>query len=237
MKKATPPRSLPSPTGRLPAPLTRLHDRAYVYLKDLLLNGGLEPGDLISTERVGNALGISRAPATDAMRRLTSEGFVEVLPQIGCRVRTPARSEIGDFFELFARGESFVTRLAAERRSRSAALAFAAECESIEQSLDRLEAEKGSTPAMRELNQRRHRYIHGLAESPIAAEIVASFWDRSDFYIRIAFGTFVIMDAARTAHRTIAQAIIDGDVSVAEQETLAYLRVVGQRVAGNVTPG
>jgi len=90
---------------------------------------------------------------------------------------------------------------------------------------------------MRELNQRRHRYIHELAESPIAAEIVASFWDRSDFYIRIAFGTFVIMDAARTAHRTIAKAIIDGDVFVAEQETLAYLRIVGQRVAGNVTPG
>lgn len=131
-------RALPRPSRKLLGNPSRLHDRAYTYLKGLLLDGGLEPGEIISTERVGQALAISRAPATDAIRRLTSEGFVAVLPQIGCRVRTPAPAEVADFFELFALGESFVSRLAAERRSTLAAGDFARECEAIERELDRV---------------------------------------------------------------------------------------------------
>jgi DNA-binding GntR family transcriptional regulator len=211
-----------------------LHDRAYVYLKGLLLNGGLDPGQVISTESVGQALSISRAPATDAIRRLTSEGFFTVRPQVGCRVRTPERAEVGDFFELFARGESFVTRLAAERRSQPAADDFARECESIERDLDRLSSVPETGPALRELNRRRHRHIHELAESPISAEIVASFWDRSDFYIRVAFGAFAITDVAREAHRAIARAIIQGDGPTAESTTGDYLREVGRRVASQL---
>lgn len=224
-------RDLPRPSRKLLAGASRLHDRAYSYVKGLLLDGGLEPGEIISTESVGQALSISRAPATDAIRRLTSEGFVAVLPQIGCRVRTPERAEVGDFFELFALGESFVTRLAAERRSALAAGDFERDCEIIEGELDRTAPAPDAGPVQRELNRRRHRHIHELAESPISAEIVASFWDRSDFYIRVAFGTFTITDFARAAHRTIARAIVEGDGSTAESTTREYLREVGKRVA------
>ena len=69
----------------------RLHDLAYAYLKGLLLAGGLDPGDQISSESVGRVLAVSRAPVSDAIRRLTVEGLLEVVPQVGCRVVRPAR--------------------------------------------------------------------------------------------------------------------------------------------------
>src|SRR6185295_18548670 len=76
----------------------RLHDLAYAYLKGLLLGGGLDPGDQISSEGVGRALSISRAPASDAIRRLTVEGLLEILPQVGCRVVRPVPGEVKDLY-------------------------------------------------------------------------------------------------------------------------------------------
>src|SRR4249920_1802129 len=94
----------------------RLHDLAYGYLKELLLGGGLEPGDQISSESVGRVLSISRAPVTDAIRRLTVEGLLEILPQVGCRVVRPVPAEVKDLYELFGATEGVIARLAAERR-------------------------------------------------------------------------------------------------------------------------
>src|ERR1041384_2206402 len=95
----------------------RLQDLAYAYLKGLLLAGGLDPGDQISSESVGRVLAISRAPVSDAIRRLTVEGLLEVLPQVGCRVVRPVATEMADFYEIFGATEGVVARFAAERRS------------------------------------------------------------------------------------------------------------------------
>ena len=73
----------------------RLHDLAYAYLKNLLLGGGLDPGDQISSEGVSRVLSVSRAPVSDAIRRLTVEGLLEILPQVGCRVVLPVPAESG----------------------------------------------------------------------------------------------------------------------------------------------
>ena len=96
----------------------RLHDLAYAYLKNLLLGGGLDPGDQISSEGVGRALSISRAPVSDAIRRLTVEGLLEILPQVGCRVVRPVPAEIRDLYEIFGASEGVIARWAATENVR-----------------------------------------------------------------------------------------------------------------------
>src|SRR3954467_2116733 len=86
----------------------RLHDLAYAYLKGLLLAGGLDPGNQISSESVGRVLAISRAPVSDAIRRLTVEGLLEILPQVGCRVVRPVATGMADFYEIFGATEGVV---------------------------------------------------------------------------------------------------------------------------------
>ena len=102
----------------------RLHDLAYAYLKGLLLDGGLDPADRISSDGIGRALSISRAPVGDAIRRLTMDGLLEVLPQVGVRVVTPVPAEVADFYELFAATEAVIGRLAASRRTPAEAVAL-----------------------------------------------------------------------------------------------------------------
>ena len=70
-------------------------------------------------------LSISRAPVSDAIRRLTVEGLLEVLPQVGCRVVRPVPAEVKDLYEIFGATEGVIARLAAERRSAAEADEFA----------------------------------------------------------------------------------------------------------------
>ncbi len=56
-------------------------------------------------------------------------------------------------------------------------------------------------------------------------------WDRSDFYIRIAFGRFGTTDVVCKANIAIDGAIVAGDPKTAEEETRHYLGFVGGQTA------
>lgn len=226
--------SLPPPDPALESQSSHRHDRAFAYLKGLLLDGGLEPGQVISTEDVASALSISRAPATDAIKRLVRDGFITVIPQVGCRVCVPAPTEVDDFYRLFARSEALITGLAAERRTSSQAAAFERLAAEIDRGLDALRGQPDMGADRRALNRRRYEAIHRMAGSGIAASLVANMWDRSDFYIRIAYGAFVYAPRIHQSNRVISRAIVDGDATTASRETEGYLLTVGGQTAARL---
>src|SRR3546814_4233622 len=51
--------------------------------------------------------------------RLSSEGFVRIIPQVGCEVINPSYDQIADFYIMFERLEGLLTELAAARRTDS----------------------------------------------------------------------------------------------------------------------
>jgi DNA-binding FadR family transcriptional regulator len=73
--------------------------------------------------------------------------------------------------------------------------------------------------------------LHELARSPLSATIGESFWDRSDFFIRVAFGPRDLRGYLRTAHKAFVGAIVAGDGPTAEHETRRYLVRLGHDVA------
>lgn len=221
----------PAPPEELRRSSSRLHDRAYAYLKELLLGGGLDPGDQISSESVGRALSISRAPVTDAIRRLTVEGLLEVVPQVGCRVVCPVATEMADFYEIFGATEGVVARFAAERRSVVQADEFARICAELASPSGFPEDPTARFIELRRRNRRRFRKLHELAQSPLSTAIGESFWDRSDFFIRVAFGPRDLPDYVRAGHAAFVAAVTRGDGATAEQETRRYLSRLGQDVA------
>ena len=226
---------LPPPAADLERLYPHRHDRAFAYLKGLLLDGGLEPDTVLSTESVARALSISRAPVTDAIKRLVRDGFMTVIPQVGCRITLPQPIEVADFYRLFAKSEAVIIGLAAERRT-------AAQAETLKSAIARFDAHyaglrsaRADGPAFRALNRERYEAIHDLAQSRIAGELVANMWDRSDFYIRVAYGAFVYSGKVHASNQKICRAIIAGDADAAMTETEFYLRNVGEQTAGRLT--
>lgn len=209
----------------------RLHDLAYAYLKGLLLGGGLNPGDQISSEGVGRRLSISRAPASDAIRRLTVEGLLEILPQVGCRVVRPVAAEVRDLYELFGATEGVIARLAAERRSAREADRFERQCAVLASPRGLPDDPDARFVELRQRNRRRYEMLHELARSPLSTAIGESFWDRSDFLIRVAFGARDLPSFVKAGHAAFVAAVVKGDGQTAELETRQYLVRLGKEVA------
>jgi DNA-binding GntR family transcriptional regulator len=222
---------LPEPPAKLRAANLRLHDLAYAYLKGLLLDGGLDPGDRISSDGIGRALAISRAPVTDAIRRLTMDGLLDVLPQVGCRVVTPMPAEVADFYELFAATEAIIARFAAQRRTPHQAEELSRLLAALSSRSDLPEDRAARADTKRRRNRRRFERLHEMACSPLSTGIGESFWDRSDFFLRVAFGHFDAPRHLAVTYKAAFVAVVAGDGDTAERETQHYLTSLGRDVA------
>jgi DtxR family Mn-dependent transcriptional regulator len=71
--------------------MTQISHAAEDYLKALLLEGGEQAADLVSTNAVAHRLGVSAASATNMLKRLAGLGLVEHVPYRGADLTDAGR--------------------------------------------------------------------------------------------------------------------------------------------------
>src|SRR5256885_14199858 len=89
--------------------------RAQLSLRDLILSGGLRPGERISELQAVETAGVSRTPVRMALVRLEEEGLLEAIPSGGFMVKAFSERDILDSIELRGPLEGLAARFAAER--------------------------------------------------------------------------------------------------------------------------
>ena len=163
----------------------RLGPIIYELIKKRLLEGVYAAGERIDIEALRGEFDVSRQPVMEAMRRLASEGLVEIVPQVGCRVPVYPGSDVEDFFAMFAVMEGSVAGVAAERHGDTELGAL----ENANQQIADLAAVPD--PARRShgyrvLNREFHAIINGMAHSAVIADISRRMWDMADLLINTA---------------------------------------------------
>lgn len=114
------PRSAKIPTGTATA-----SDRAYAHVKERILSGDLEGGELISEGEVADSLQVSRTPVREAFLRLQAEGWMKLYPKRGAAI-TPIRPrEVDEVIEARALVEAHAVSAIARDPSRAGELAAA----------------------------------------------------------------------------------------------------------------
>ncbi|MFT4468882.1 GntR family transcriptional regulator [Arthrobacter sulfonylureivorans] len=117
-----------SPVGRIAAPL---REQVIHALRAAILDFRLKPGQRLVERELIEQLGVSRTTVREALRELTSEGLVTVVPQKGAIVSAPSLEEARDLYEARAALEAVVVRRFAERASKSQIMKLAAAAESF----------------------------------------------------------------------------------------------------------
>jgi DNA-binding GntR family transcriptional regulator len=74
--------------------------RVYARLKDALLARKIAPGTQLVEQIISLKMAVSRTPIRHALKRLESEGLVQIIPNRGAFVVHPTKEEIISFFEL-----------------------------------------------------------------------------------------------------------------------------------------
>lgn len=99
---------------RVAAPL---REQVIAALRAAILDFTLRPGQRLVERELIEQLGVSRTTIREALRELTSEGLVTVVPQRGAIVSAPSLPEAEDLYEIRAVLESVLVERFVERAS------------------------------------------------------------------------------------------------------------------------
>ena len=89
--------------------------RAYNYLRDGIFSGQLKTGQTITEDEVASAVGVSRTPVREAIRRASADGLLDLEDFRRARVAQSGDEEIDDTLELLATLEALAAQRAAAR--------------------------------------------------------------------------------------------------------------------------
>jgi DNA-binding GntR family transcriptional regulator len=160
----------------------RLAPLIYDAIKERLLEGGFPAGSRLPVEALKAEYGVSKQPVMEALRRLASDGLVEIIPQVGCQVPVYEGRVVDDFFAVFGGMEGAVAGVAAQRYTAPQLDELAAVNAQI--GLLRSDPDPSARAhGYRIMNRRFHALVHEMAHSPVVAEISRRMWDMSDLLI------------------------------------------------------
>jgi DNA-binding GntR family transcriptional regulator len=139
-------------------------DQAYAYVRERVISGDFAAGMRLTEWQVADALGTSRTPVREAMRRLVGDGILRFQPNYGTFVGSFTAKEIGELFDLRALLESEVAGAAARSISDEQIERLKAMQDSIEErgvDLGRKNIERIAAH-----NREFHRIIAQASDSP-----------------------------------------------------------------------
>ncbi len=94
---------------------TNLHEQVALQIRQILVEGLIEPGAKLNERALCEILKVSRTPLREAIKRLAAEGLVELLPNRGAIAVALSEQDVLDTFEVIAGLEGYSASLAVER--------------------------------------------------------------------------------------------------------------------------
>lgn len=207
----------------------------YRAIKQDLVRGKYGIGQDLVIVELAAALGTSRQPILEALKRLDHEGFVEVIPQVGVRTIRPTAGWVLDLYRVFANVEGLAAEIAAGRDLPD-------EMEQLRLRTDEMDTRvaAGHVPMIEYLllNRRVHAAIHTMTGSPEVIRAAEAYWDRSDFLLATIFGGAGFggsgdADSFQVSHdhHAILTAIQEADAPVARGLATEHILSVGRALA------
>ncbi len=217
-------RPVGAPAARLPR-----HERTYRALRDLILFGGLAPGEKVTLFGLAERLQTGVTPVREAIRRLMAEGAL--ILHDNRRVSVPLLSE-KELDELaFARLalEPELARRAALRADQAAV----ARLEEIDHNIDQAIAAADVSRYLR-TNWEFHTTLYALAEAPFLAALVQALWLRIGPSLRVVIETGLGPEPDR--HREALSALAARDADGVAQAIAADIRQGLARIRAHLSP-
>lgn len=206
---------------------------AYTLVRDRLLRGELVPGAVIQQAALARDLGISTTPLREALRRLMTEGLVELDARRDARVTRLTAEEARDLIEIRRSLDPLAAGLAAERRTRDDLALIRAKAAELRP----LRTDPG--PSELATHRRFHVAIYTASHNQLLVETLDGLWDKADRYRRLALEdgrTEQDLDRTNTEHLALVDAIAAGDSGTAAAVMLAHVDAsLGARAAARLT--
>ncbi|MFE1166058.1 GntR family transcriptional regulator [Nocardiopsis sp. NPDC058789] len=209
---------------------------AYEEIKQRILADELSPGEAVNQEGIAAELGISTTPVREAFKRLASEGLMALATHKDARVTELTLTEAQSLYEVRLNIDPLAARWAAERRSE-------ADIALVRQAVSALHPLTGTSELPALIAHREfHRAIYRASHNEPMIEILDSLWDKADRYrqftLKYRADTEAEIERVRGEHQALADAVIDGDPSGAEDIMRQHIsRSLGRQAVEKLRAG
>lgn len=206
----------------------------YQQIKNGLLNKEWKHGEKLSTYELAKQYNVSKTPVQDALKQLEYDGFVNIIPQVGCIVKTFIQEDIEEIFLLRISLEGLAASLAATKANEIDLLNL----EKLIQQMEHFDANKNYSQYSL-ANREFHRVIIEAAQSPRLLSQILWLWDQADFINIHEHLIHQIIDNSIEKHKIIYQAIQNNMPQIAktamEEHLKECLQLISEfnRVAGD----
>ena len=221
-----------SPNGRGGAPRPgdvqmSLVDVSKDYIRARITSGEFPPGFRLKERDLSAELGISRIPIREAVRDLSTEGFVTMLPRRGALVTELVPEDLDDIFEVRMALEVTECVLAAQRATDAEVARLRACVTAANEAMA-----TGDRNAVDASNGEFHDVLVEMGHNPVLAQVLEPLRNRIQWLLRQNQDVGAIC----REHGQIAEAIAARDVDLARR--LARIHVeTSRRVATDVLFG
>ena len=203
-------------------------ERAYEALKEKIINSELPPGYQTLEETLATSLGMSRTPVREALIRLQNEGFVEVIPRKGMRVKPLTVQDVHEISEVLSCLECEAAEKLAQRRPS------AEEMKILEQTIkdmdDALETE--DMAAWAEADYRFHRSLVEMCGNRHLADVAGNFLDKAHRFRLLTLPHREKPVYSNVNHAAVVEAIRRGDPQSALEIHRSHKRRWGHELDG-----
>jgi DNA-binding GntR family transcriptional regulator len=194
-----------------------IRSEVYEHLKLEIVQGRLPGGERLAEENIAERLGVSRTPVREAVQRLAQDGFVELIPNKGARVRALSSTEIIQTYTVREALEGLAAKLAAEHRE-------AKDLDRLAETLIRLERlPSNDYSAQTAVDLEFHAAIASASKNAVLQDTLRGL---RDTIARAKLLTRKTNQAAQTKleHQTILEHIQNGDTVAAEASARAHVQ-------------
>lgn len=180
---------------------------AYAELRERILTGALPAGSRLAQYELAESLRMSITPLREAVRRLSSEGLLEVETHRDVRVSAVSADEARQLLEIRLALDPAAAELAAERRTDEDVAALRATAAAL-----RPVTRQGGEEALT-AHRAFHRAVYRASHNDALVRLLDDLWDKSDRYRRLGLA-LPHGDQPRTRdlheHHRLAALIEDG---------------------------
>ncbi|KAE8765694.1 GntR family transcriptional regulator [Georgenia thermotolerans] len=196
-------------------------DAAYASLREDIVSGRLGPGTVLGEVEQAARLGVSRTPLREALARLAAEGLAVAGKGRTLVVSNLSAEDVRHLFELREALECQAARLAAQRGDRTV---FARLAERFAGAAALVSATDPDQVAYYGLVAELDAALDEAMASPYLLRSLATLRTHVARARRLAHDNPERLAQAAHEHRLIAEAIAEGDATLAAQATAVHLR-------------
>jgi DNA-binding GntR family transcriptional regulator len=209
-------------------------DSVYRSVRAQILNLTLAPGEDLDELKLVRQFKVSRTPVREALIRLSSEGLVAILPNVGARVASLSANEIPQILEAVELAERVTTRWAAIRRQPADIEAMRKACKAFTEA-SRLQ----NADSMGDANRAFHLAIANAAHNSLVASFHESLQSSSHRLSRLAFADAPTSDAeyrqyfaeVDQQHRRMLEAIEQRNAGLGDDLAKQHATLFRERIA------